>query len=432
MTKKEIVILGAGLAGLSTAWHLKQRGIGATIFEKENTVGGLCRSKQISGFIFDYDGHLLHFRNSYTLKLVRKLLKGNLVRHERSAWISNFGIFSRYPFQANLSVLPKPIARECLLGFIQADSFRANKSQVNFLEWINSTFGKGIARHFMIPYNKKFWTVPLSQMTCAWTDKFIPQPSLVDITNGFSGKGRDGFGYNAIFWYPRKGGIGQLPQAFEREIGDVCKSCCISKIDLKKQEITVEGAGKRRFDILISTIPLPELTRIIKPLPDKVLSSFKKLRWNSIFNLNLGVEGNCQDGKHWVYFPHREATIFRVGFFHNFSNAIVPRGNSSLYAEVSYSKDKPINRKKVTCQIINDLRSVGVISKRNRILAQDINDIKYGYPIYDQHYSQATKTIKEFLLRNNIIICGRYGNWQYLSMEDAILDGKRVIEEIRL
>ncbi len=87
MTKKKIIILLAGLAGLNAAWHLKKRGIGAAVFEKEDTVGGLCRSKQIKGFIFDCDGHLLHFRNNYTLRLVKKLLKGNLVQHKRSAWI---------------------------------------------------------------------------------------------------------------------------------------------------------------------------------------------------------------------------------------------------------------------------------------------------------------------------------------------------------
>ena len=430
MIKKKIVILGAGLAGLSAAWHLKRRGIRPIVFEKENTVGGLCRSKQINDFIFDYDGHLLHFRNNYALQLVKKLLKGNLVRHKRNAWINNFGIFSQHPFQANLHALPKPIARECLLGFIKASSSRHRKSQVNFLKWINATFGKGIARYFMVPYNKKFWTVPLSQMTCAWTDKFILQPSLLDITNGFFGKSRDEFGYNAIFWYPRKGGIGQLPQAFAKQIGGLYNNCCVSEVNLKKKEMVISGMGKQGFDILISTIPLPELIRIIKPLPNKIISSLKKLRWNSIFNLNLGIEGNCQAGKHWVYFPHKGTVFFRAGFFHNFSDNLAPGGKSSLYAEVAYSKDKPINKRKVVSQIINDLRSAGIISKKNRILAHDINDIKYGYPIYDQHYSQATTAIKEFLLSNNIIVCGRYGSWQYLSMEDAILDGKQIASSI--
>lgn len=430
MTKKKIVILGAGLAGLSTAWHLKQKGIESIVLEKEKVVGGLCRSKQIKGFVFDYDGHLLHFRNNYTLGLVKKLLPGNLVRHTRSAWINNFGIFSPYPFQANLHALPKSIASECLWGFIRASSFRVDRSKLNFLKWINTTFGKGMAKHFMIPYNQKFWTVPLSQMACLWSDKFIPQPGLADIVNGFFAKSRNSFGYNAIFWYPQEGGIAQLPLALEKQIGKIYKNCCVSRIDLREKEITIKGGGKQKFDILVMTIPLPDLIEIIKPLPDKILKSFRKLRWNSIFNLNLGVEGTCQDSKHWVYFPHEGTSFFRVGFFHNFSKHLAPGGKSSLYAEVSHSKDKPINRKKIAGQVINDLRTVGIISKKNKILAYDTNDIEYGYPIYDQHYSQATMAINKFLLAHNIIVCGRYGSWQYLSMEDVLLDGKRVAEQI--
>ncbi len=62
MAKKNIIILGAGLAGLSAAWHLQKRGIDCQVFEKESEVGGLCRSRQIDGFTFDCAGHLLHFK----------------------------------------------------------------------------------------------------------------------------------------------------------------------------------------------------------------------------------------------------------------------------------------------------------------------------------------------------------------------------------
>lgn len=432
MVKNKVVVLGAGLAGLSAAWHLKERGIRAPVFEKENTAGGLCRSKQIKGFVFDYDGHLLHFRDNYARRLVQRLLKGNLARHQRSAWINNFGILSQYPFQANLHALPKPIAIECLWGFIQINNSRTNNSCKNFLKWINTAFGKGIARHFMIPYNRKFWATSLSRMSCPWSDKFIPQPNLSGVVNGFFNSNKNRFGYNAIFWYPKKGGIGQLARVFEEQVGGISKNCRISRIDLRKKEVTITGMGKKRFDNLILTIPLPELIKIVKPLPDKIAESLKKLRWNSIFNLNLGVEGPCQNGKHWVYFPHKETVFFRAGFFHNFSASAVPSGKSSLYVEVSYSKDKPINRAKITKQAINDLYKIGILNKKNKVSVLDVNDIKYGYPIYDRHHGRATQEIKNFLLSHNIITCGRYGSWQYMSMEDAILDGRRAAEEIKL
>jgi len=431
MSKKKIVVLGAGLAGLSAAWHLQKKAIECFVFEKEPAVGGLCRSKQIKGFIFDCDGHLLHFRNKYTLQLVRRLLKGNLASHERSAWINSFGIFSRYPFQGNLCALPMPIAKECLFEFLKANQFPQNKAPVNFLNWINASFGKGIARHFMIPYNEKFWTVPLGEMTSAWTDNFIPQPKPLEVIEGFFTENKHRFGYNATFWYPRQAGIGQLPWAFEQQLCNVFKGCCINAIDLKKKELNIAGKGKVKFDTLISTMPLPELAKIIRSLPGNILGMFSKLRWNSIFNLNLGIEGPCQEGRHWVYFPHKETIFFRVGFFHNFSNNIVPCGKSALYTEVAYSKDKPINKNKVVSKIVNDLKACGILSKKNRVSVLDVNDIKYGYPIYDKYYFQTTIKIKEFLLHNNIIACGRYGSWQYMSMEDAILDGRQVADKIK-
>src|SRR4030066_102850 len=120
MAKKKIVVLGAGLAGLSTAWHLQRKGIACQVFEKEPEAGGLCRSKNINGFIFDCDGHVLHFRHRYTLDLVRSLLGNNLIRHKRNASVYYRDRYVRYPFQANLYGLPTGVVRECLLAFIQA------------------------------------------------------------------------------------------------------------------------------------------------------------------------------------------------------------------------------------------------------------------------------------------------------------------------
>jgi protoporphyrinogen oxidase len=266
-------------------------------------------------------------------------------------------------------------------------------------------------------------------MICPWTDKFIPQFDLSDVVNGYFQENENDFGYNAFFWYPKKGGIGQLSLALEKQIGKVSKNCQVSEINLKDKEITIAGKGKEKFDILILTTPLPELAKIVKALPGKILNQLDKLQWNSIFNLNLGLEGSCQNGKHWVYFPDKKTVFFRAGFYHNFSNAALT-GKSSLYAEVSYAKNKSVNKEKMIKEILGGLCRSKIICKKNKILALDTNDIKYGYPIYDQHYSQATQEIRQFLSSRGVIACGRYGNWQYMSMEDVILDGKRVAQEL--
>lgn len=430
MIKKRILILGAGLAGLSTAWHLQRKGIDCQIFEKESLTGGLCRSKKIDGFTFDTSGHLLHFKHRYTFNLINNLLGDNLVEHQRNAWIYSYDRYTPYPFQANLYGLPSSIIKECLLGFIEA-SFNGHlkkKKGLNFLDWINQTFGTGIARYFMVPYNTKFWTVSPRELTCEWLDGFIPVPSLDQLIEGTIKESQEQFGYNLHFWYPKKGGINQLSLALADQTKHIYTNCSVTEIDLAKKEIKITSGNKERFDYLISTIPLPEMLRLIKGLPSDVISSFRRLRWNSIFNLNLGIERKNFDGRHWVYFPQKEICFFRIGFFNNFSPYSAPSGKSSLYIEVSYSEDRPIDKSNIMLRIQEDLKNIGMLTKNEQICIQDINDIKYGYPIYDKNYSVVRNKILKFLLKNNIIPCGRYGSWRYMSMEDVLLDGKNIAE----
>ena len=433
MAKKRVVILGAGLAGLSTAWHLQRKGIDCLVLEKESEVGGLCRSKQLDGFTFDYDGHLLHFKQQYTFKLIESLLKDNLIEHRRNAWVYSYGRYIRYPFQANLYGLSSSIIKECLLEFVKAsqDSHLKRKKNLTFLDWINCTFGKGIAKHFMVPYNSKFWTVPPQELTCEWLDGFIPVPSLSQIIEGTIEENKRQFGYNAQFWYPRRGGIASLSWALANQIKNIYTNCQIVEINLKRKEIKMASGNKERFDFLISTLPLPEIPYLIKGIPKQIYALFKKLRWNSIFNLNLGIGRKDFDGRHWVYFPQRETCFFRVGFFHNFSPSLTPRDKSSLYVEVAYSPNKSIDKNKVVLHIKKDLRKMDIISQSDRICVEDINDIKYGYPIYDNNYCLARENILKFLNQNYILSCGRYGSWRYMSMEDVILEGRYTSERIK-
>lgn len=432
MAKKRIIILGAGLAGLSAAWHLQKKGIDCQIFEKEPEAGGLCRSRKINNFIFDSSGHLLHFKHKYSFNLVKSLLGDNLLKHQRSAWIYSYGQYSRYPFQANLYGLPKSMVQDCLLGFIEAynNGHKHINNHFAFSDWIIQTFGKGIARHFMLPYNTKFWTVSPNELTCEWLDGFIPVPSLKEIIEGTVEESKRQFGYNAQFWYPKTGGINQLVLALVSQIKNIHTNSQITEINLKKKEIKLSCGSKERFDFLISTIPLPEMPKLIKGIPSDIQSAFNRLRWNSIFNLNLGIEKKDTSGRHWVYFPEKEACFFRVGFFNNFSSHLASPDKSSLYAEVAYSKDKPIDKNKIVSHIKEDLKRTGILNQNSRIYAQDINDINYGYPIYDSNYSSVRKVILRFLNHNSIFPFGRYGAWRYMSMEEVMLDGRKTVELI--
>lgn len=190
-------IIGAGPTGLSAAYHI---GDDAVLLDKNATVGGWCRSIHERGFTFDHAGHIMFFNDQYVLKLYDKLLGPNLHWQDREAWIYSKHVYTRYPFQGALYGLPPKVIAECIMGAIEAryGSLDGGEAQCavrpvedccadetrNFEEFIYKVWGKGIARHFAIPYNEKLWTVPLTEMETSWLGGRVPLPDLLQIIEG--------------------------------------------------------------------------------------------------------------------------------------------------------------------------------------------------------------------------------------------------------
>lgn len=111
------VVLGAGPTGLSAALTLGEE---ATLVEREDRVGGCCRSIVAGGFTFDHAGHIMFSNDPYVHDLYRLLLGDNVHWQEREAWIHSKGVHTRYPFQGALYGLPNAVIKECLIGAIEA------------------------------------------------------------------------------------------------------------------------------------------------------------------------------------------------------------------------------------------------------------------------------------------------------------------------
>jgi UDP-galactopyranose mutase len=439
---KSIVILGGGLAGLSSAWHLQQAGHdNYQLFEKESRVGGLVRSEIIDGFTFDFTGHLLHFRDEYVKDLVLRLLGENLHYVERNAWIFSKNVYTRYPFQTNTFGLPADIVKECVIGFVEAKYGEQGKTrsdapptnghpgEMSFEDWIYESFGAGIARHFMIPYNEKLWTVHPRELTCNWMGRFVPQASFEDILDGALADQGKRVGYNAHFYYPLHGGIESLPRALATSLTNIHLESEASEIDLRERRISFTNGEHIYYDKLISTMPLPRLLEIIRPLPTGIERLGRNLRYNSVFNINLGVDRRLTD-KHWVYFPEPEYIFYRVGFPSNFSPFNAPSGTTSMYVEISYSGDKPVDKGKALQRAKEGLIEAGILRESDRILVEKCFDIRCAYVIYDRHHEHTVAKIQRALEDNGIYSVGRYGSWEYSGMQDAILQGQKVVQDL--
>ena len=218
----DTLILGAGLAGLSAAFHV---GSCAEIYEAETYVGGKARTETHEGFTFDVTGHWLHLRDEAIRTWILDLLgDSHFLKITRKSRVWSHGVYTQYPYQANTFGLPPHVIKDCVIGAIDADRRRrtqdSNEEPESFSEWIRYYFGDGIAEHFMLPYNAKLWGVSADQITSRWCQRFVPKPDLEDIVAGAVGCNAEGMGYNAQFLYPKSGGIQTVAAAIAEAVGE--------------------------------------------------------------------------------------------------------------------------------------------------------------------------------------------------------------------
>jgi len=426
-----ILIIGAGLAGLSTAYHLGDRSY--RVIEKEKEAGGLCRSYKKDGFTFDMTGHLLHFRQAAIKALVEGLLDGRLEKHVRRSFIYSHRTYTEYPFQVNTYGLPAEVVRECLMGFIDTLTKPAatRPADRSFKDWILDNMGEGIARHFMVPFNEKLWQVSLDELTSDWVSWLVPKPNLKDVINGALGIKDKAFGYNPTFLYPAQGGISVLPRAFLPGVRAIAYGCELIEVETKRRRVTFSDGRVEEYETLVSTIPVPELVRRCTDLPKATREAAGGLRCASVYNVNLGVARAKVSDKHWIYFPEPEFPFYRVGFPMNFSPSLGPPGCSSLYVEVSHQPTHAVPEAALIQRIRDGLERAGIFQPDDELVVADVKDIRYAYVLFDKHRARALPAILEELARRGIHSIGRYGRWEHTSMEDAMAQGKQLAEQLR-
>jgi protoporphyrinogen oxidase len=425
-----VLILGGGLAGLSTALHLRRPWL---LVERESRVGGLVRTEVMhGGFRFDPTGHWLHLRDEAMKTLVhQRLLPGALVTVDRRAAVLTRGVFTRFPYQVNTHGLPPEVVAENLMGFVEAtvgEGGRAlrEREPANFEEFILRHLGAGFARNFMVPYNTKLFGVPPRELSAAWCGRFVPQPSLKEVVDGALGLGADTVGYNATFVYPREGGIEALARTLQAQLsgGEVRTSVTPTKVDWRARTATLSDGSTVRFSGLVSTIPLPALVELLAAseasVPEAVRDAAGRLRATDVTWVAVGVRGPNLEPWHWVYTPEPEFLTYRIGSPSAVFPGTVPPGTSSFYVEYS----GPRSPAACATAAVADLVRARMIRGEEDVLFAEPRVIRSAYVLYDHAYGAARTTVMDFLARAEVLTAGRYGNWEYSSMEDALLGGR--------
>lgn len=420
----EYLVVGAGMSGLSFANWLRAEAEARgrpmpelLIVEADQEPGGYCKTVKQDGFVWDYSGHFFHFKHADIEAWLRARMPGQDIRTvEKRSFIRHRGRDIDFPFQKNIHQLARQDFIDCLVDLY----FRDQDAPVHsFQEMLYARFGKSIAEMFLIPYNQKLYACDLGSLDVDAMGRFFPHADIADIIRNM--RVPENSGYNATFTYPRGGAI-EYVNALLRDLPASCLSLGerLEAVDLSRQ---VARTSKReiRFRRLVCSAPFPAIARMAGLEHDAAAFS-----WNRVLVYNLGFDRKGDDKPHWMYFPERELSFYRVGWYDNIMGA----DRMSLYVEIGAPAEHGANAgadidvsdtRATLARVLADLKAAGVTRGHELVSWHSV--------LLDPAYVHITSASNAELARlmpalnaAGVYPVGRYGRWTYCSIEDNIVE----------
>jgi protoporphyrinogen oxidase len=420
--KHHTIVLGGGLAGLSAAFFLDND---ALVLEKEPFTGGLSRSFRQEGFVFDIGGHAVHS----TQKKWHDLLDSlgiELFSQERKAFVDTPSGPIPFPFQYHLAHLPEPVYKECMEGLENHPP--VHEGRMHYLAWLHATFGPGICRHFMVPYNKKIWKTDLERLTTEFASQRVPaqeRQRLIEINR------RPWPSYSQRVAYPVEGGIQAVPDAFRARIDRVRCNAEVTAVNCSDRSVTVRGGETFYYDHLISTIPLPRLLEIVQDLPVDLRMLVPEFDWFPIVAVNLGLKLDRLTEKQRLYVADPSILFHKVVFNMNSAPDCVPQGHSSVSVEITLRRGENPDQETLVGRTIEQLIRLHILSESDPIVFKQVVACEFGYVLYNPRRTELVDACRRHFQPLNVHLCGRFGGWSYQNMDAVVEEARKTAVRIR-
>ena len=420
----EVTILGAGLSGLSFAYHYPGK---SKIFEKMNKVGGTASTDREGEFFYDHGPHVSFTNDSYVKDLLAKATP--IIEKVSKPMNTNHSIEFPHPALFHLYRLPKRERSEILKDLVHSyKTFDSTNTPENYYDWLIRTQGKYFAKNYTAKYTRKFWQTDPKNLTTDWVSVRIPTPSISDVIDGAIGLGYKSGYYFEKFRYPKYGGFEAFSNfwKFRKKDISIHLNKEVTLIDHKNKIIRFSDNNLEKYNILISTIPLPEMPRIVSELPEEIKYSIKKLKYTSLHYVNLAVRGEWKKKFTWLYFYDEEIPISRLIPFNTINPTASPRGYTALQVEIPYTSKYDVS---LTEKSLSKLQELGYVNL-DKVMNIFNDYLKYGYVVYNKDRQVNLEKILSYFKKQGIYLLGRYGTWGYLWSHQVILQGKDLAKEI--
>jgi protoporphyrinogen oxidase len=409
------VVVGAGVSGLSFCNFLDSDDY--LILERDEAIGGYCKTVERDGFVWDYSGHFFHFRHPEIEAWLRERMEGEVVTVVKDSRILFKDRLIDFPFQKNIHQLPQDDFIDCLYElYFRPDGDAAE----SFEAMLHAKFGRGIAERFLVPYNEKLYACSLADLDADAMGRFFPFADIDEIIRNF--KRPDNSSYNATFSYPARGAI-QYIEALARGIrpGGIALNEALTAVDLAAKTLTTSKGRRIQFEHLVSSAPLDALLDICGLETDP-----HTFTANKVACFNLGFDRKGWEDVHWVYFPERKYAFYRVGWYDN----IMDTDRMSLYVEVGRPRGDDIDMDALQATVLADLETAGVV-QGHKLVAHHRVVLDPAYVHINKRSLAAVERFRGELAASGVHPVGRYGGWTYCAIEDNIVETRALAQSFQ-
>ncbi|KAG9994273.1 Udp-Galactopyranose mutase in complex with Udp, partial [Aureobasidium melanogenum] len=384
--------------------------------------------------------------------------------HQRISYVRCKEQWVPYPFQNNISMLPKEEQVKCIDGMIDAamEARVSNTKPKDFDEWIVRMMGEGIADLFMRPYNYKVWAVPTTKMQCQWLGERVAAPDLKTVTkNVILNKTAGNWGPNATFRFPAEGGTGGIwiavANTLPKEKTMYGPHATVTKVDADAHTVTLKDGTSIKYGKLISTMSVDFLTEAMGNHDLHQLS--KGLFYSSTHVIGVGIRGHRPErigDKCWLYFPENDCPFYRATIFSNYSphnqpvatkklatmqlaDGSAPESTGlnegpywSIMLEVSESTMKPVDADNLLKDCIQGLVNTEMLQPKDEIVSTYHRKFDHGYPTPSLEREGVLKELLPKLKDMDIYSRGRFGAWRYEvgNQDHSFMQGVEAVDAI--
>ncbi len=449
----DVVVIGAGPAGLAAAWALTERGLNPVIVEKTDGVGGICRTHSYRGYLVDLGGHRFFTKFDEVQALWEEVLGDQLLLRPRLSRIFYRGEFFDYPLKAGnaLRSLGLVESARCMGSFARARA-RPGRAEDSFEDWVSNRFGRRLFDIFFKTYTEKVWGIPTSEIGAEWASQRIKNLDLAAAVKGalparlrsLLGEPEHVTSLIEEFWYPRRG-PGQMYEEMARRVQErgatLLLDTAATSFEVEDGRIVrvhvtgPEGARVLEPDQVLSSMPLTLLVRGLSPaVPAETLKAAGSLSYRNLITIDLVIDKPELFPDNWIYVHEPSLQLGRIQNFKNWSPEMVPDAETTcLGLEYFCSDEDPIwtmSTEELVALGTREMEATGLL-KGGRVIDGTAFRVPKAYPVYKRGYEAALDRLQAAVDGiDNLQVMGRYGMFKYNNSDHSILTALLAVENL--